>query len=139
MKYFYYWLGPLAFAWFPHVNQFWLRPWLPILCAGAHVNGNAWQEEAFVDEGAFVNESFGSGDRFTKEGYSFVPEGRKMKGQGRGPPASLPPSNSARSEQDRLREIAKWEERKQKKREEMEAKRRAAILERERVCALTTH
>ena len=110
------------------------------MCSDARFKGDAWQEEAFVDEGAFVNESLGGGDdRFTRDGYSFVPEGRHVKPKGRGPPASLPPPGSARSEQDRLRENAKWEERKQKRREELEAKHRAAILERERVRALTTY
>ena len=57
----------------------------------------------------------------------------------RGPPEFFPSPNNSRSEQDRLRENAKWEELKQKRREELEAKHRAAILEREKVRALTTY
>ena len=95
-----------------------------------------------MDEASFVNESFGGG------GYtsgSFVPEGRKMKGRGLHSgdvwSAYQPPPDSARAEQYRLRENAKWEELWQKKRAELEAKRRAAILEREKVrtSTLTSH
>ena len=91
-----------------------------------------------MDEGLFVKESLGGGTHgsFMKEGYSFVPEGRHVKTKGRGPHSSLPPPNSARSEQDCLREIAKWEEREQKKRKELEDKRRFNILEREKVRSL---
>ena len=95
-----------------------------------------------MDEASFVKESFGGGDHLTSD--SFVPEGWKVKGKGRGPQsagvwsAHLQRPDSARAEQYRLRENAKWEELWQKKRAELETRRRAAILEREKVRTLSS-
>lgn len=95
-----------------------------------------WTEEGLVNESAYIGGGDDDGPSFVLEGCpKFVPEGRKTK---RAQSGGQTP-RSARSDQDRAIENAKWEERKAKRRAELEAQRRAAILAREKVRGLQSH
>lgn len=100
-----------------------------MLIVGTFVK-EGWSDEAFRDE-AFQDEAFtADGGDFDPTGLKFVPEGRRMRtpgggldgGFGGGGSASLP--STPRDN---------FEERKNKRRKEIEAKQLAAKLAREKV------